>query len=98
MSELFGTVTRYTVLTCPNCEHTFATTHTGMLGPPRCPECGEHIEEADGIVDVANTRDTQGFFECFDCGHTFGYYDAGNEYMTGTPNCPHCSSDNVSRV
>ncbi len=89
---------RFAVYVCQNCGEVNEIRTTGMF-IPRCQECGEYMEEPDAFVDVFDDGSTQGFFECFNCGHTFGYADAGIEDETGDDIvCPRCTSEEVSRV
>lgn len=75
---------------------TTATFIGGMAGR-RCPDCGTILAgEPEAVIDRVPTPE-RGLYECFECGHTFGYA-AGFDNQTETPNCTSCGSDNVMAV
>lgn len=92
-------VEQYFVYQCEACDGTVSLSSADPVTVQTCPNCGTPITgDPQGIVERQHTRGTRGLYECFDCGHSFGYADPGNEHHSVEPNCPKCASDNVSRI
>jgi len=88
--------TRYYGYTCEYCEQTFTVQRPQADELVHCPECGEVItSEPQTFFIVTDTNVEQGFYECFDCGHLFGYSATELENTNSVPNCTECGSDNT---
>lgn len=92
------TVNQYYTFECSECGNIAALDFLGGMAARHCPECGAFLGgRPDAQIAVIEQR-KEGFYECFDCGHTFGYASGFDDHRFETPSCTSCGSDNTGRV
>lgn len=89
----------YVGFTCDACGHTWEQDFRTVASGVQCPECKTLQDDGpDMQVIFGELPEENGRYECYACGHTFGYTASRNENPDETPDCTHCSSSNVGRI
>lgn len=85
--------------TCETCGNTWDQDFQLIASGVQCPECGTLQEDGPDVqMIVGDVKEENGVYECFACGHTFGYSATKHENPDETPNCTHCGSSNVGNI
>lgn len=90
----------YAGYVCDSCGEAFEMKRPVYAMNIHCPECGEMFPSAEPSTQIAvvNTPIQQGFYECFDCGHLFGYSATELENTDSVPNCTECGSEETGLI
>lgn len=92
-------IEQYFTYECDECGEIVTLDMLGGMMVRRCPKCSSILTgEPDAQLLMPETPATQGFYECYECGHTFGYAATGNENPYEEPNCTKCGSENTAEV
>lgn len=87
---------RFIGYVCDECDTPFTVARPKTYALVHCPECNEIITSTPNARFAVNdTNIEQGFYQCFECGHMFGYSATELENKDSVPNCTECGADNT---